>query len=347
MLRVRGHEPDAAGSFLEPSLKQLHDPGLLPDVDRAADRILCAARQAEPIVVFGDYDVDGVTAAAILVQTIRSLAPEARISGYIPHRVSEGYGLNNEAIRTLAADGARVIVSVDCGITAHESAAVARELGVDLIITDHHNPPANADALPDAFAVVHPRRPDSIYPWGELCGAGVAYKLAWRLATLHAGSRTVPPASRELLLELLGLAALGTIADVVPLTDENRVIARFGLMNLSRTSNPGLRALIEASGLGSSRVDAEAVGFRLAPRLNAVGRLGHAREAFELLTDATGARAEELAETLSGLNDERRRVERRIVDEACEQAEQAGMTGVDSRAIVLRSPDWHPGVIGI
>lgn len=347
ILRGRGLAPDRVGTFVDPSLKSLHDPGLLPDVDRASRRMLDAAAAGEPIVIFGDYDVDGVTASSILIHMIRSLVPGADVRGYIPHRVEEGYGLNADAIRALIDEGARLIVSVDCGITAHEPAAVAKQLGVDLIITDHHNPPATMDELPDAFAVVHPRRPDSAYPWGELCGAGVAYKLAWRMATMHAGGRSVSPASRSLLLELLGLAALGTIADVVPLHDENRVIGRFGLTNLAHTRNPGIRALIHASGLDSGKVDAEDVGFRLAPRLNAVGRLGHAREALELLTEAKGSRADELAEQLSRLNSERRAVEQRIVEQACAMAEAEGMAGDDTRAIVLRHPDWHPGVIGI
>lgn len=347
VLRARGYDADRVAAFVDPSLKELHDPSLLPDVDKAAERILEAAKAGQRIVVFGDYDVDGVTASSILVHMIRSLVPESDVVGYIPHRVAEGYGLNSDAIRGLANDGAQVIVSVDCGITAHEPAVTAKQLGVDLIITDHHNPPASMQDLPDAFAIVHPRRPDSVYPWGELCGAGVAYKLAWRLATMHAGGRTVSSKSRSVLLELLGLAALGTIADVVPLTDENRVIARFGLTNLARSQNPGLRALIRASGLGSDKVDTEDVGFRLAPRLNAVGRLGHAREALELLTEATGERADQLAEQLSGLNTERRRVEKTIVQEACQMAEAAGMTEDATRIIVLRHADWHTGVIGI
>jgi len=347
VLRGRGLSPDDLDSFLNPTLKGMHDPGLLPDIDKACERILRAGASGERIVIFGDYDVDGVTASAILVHMLRTLLPNADVTGYIPHRVDEGYGINTGAIESLAADGAKVIISVDCGITAIEPAQAAKRLGVDLIITDHHNPPSSIDDLPDAFAVVHPRRPDSAYPWGELCGAGVAYKLAWRMATMHAGQHTVSPECRRVLLDLLGFAALGTIADVVPLQDENRIIARHGLVNLARSSNEGLRALIHASKLDSDKVDAEAVGFRLAPRLNAVGRLGHAREALELLTEATGRRATQLAEQLSALNDERRNLERSIFTQACEMAEDESMTGPDRRAIVLRHADWHPGVIGI
>ncbi len=334
-------------AYLAPSLRSMHDPGLIPDLEKAARRILDAVHQHEPIVIYGDYDVDGVTASAILVHTLRAIDPAAPVRTYIPHRLDEGYGINAEAVALLASEGARVIVSVDCGITAVEPARVARTLGVDLIITDHHNPPASLAELPEAYAVVHPRRPDSAYPFGDLCGAGVAYKVAWRLCTLHAGGEKVTPACRDILIEMLGLAALGSIADVVPLMDENRVIVRHGLNQLARTRLPGLSALIHAARLDSDKVDCDAVGFRLAPRLNAVGRLGHAREALELLTDATGARAAELAESFTRINDERRAVERAIFEQADGMAEAAGMTGPDRRAIVLAHPDWHPGVVGI
>ena len=347
VLGSRGLGQDAAEAFLNPSLRAMHDPSAIPDLDRAARRILDAVRAREPVVIYGDYDVDGVTASAILVHTLRAIDPDAPVSTYIPHRLDEGYGINADAIAQLAAGGARVIVSVDCGITAVGPARAAGAMGVDLIITDHHNPPASMADLPEAYAVVHPRRPDSAYPFGELCGAGVAYKLAWRLCTLHAGSERVTAACRELLVELLGLAALGSIADVVPLIDENRVIVRHGLRQLARTRHPGLAALIHASRLDSDKVDSDAVGFRLAPRLNAVGRLGHAREALELLVDATGVRAGELASTLSRVNDERRTVERAIFEQADAMAEAAGMTGPDRRAIVLAHPGWHPGVVGI
>ena len=188
VLAARGlSSPAAAAVFLDPRLSQLHDPSLIPDMDRAAERLLAAVQSGEPVVIYGDYDVDGITASAILFHTLKAVAPEAPVSTYVPHRLDEGYGLNTEAIGELAAAGAKVIVSVDCGVTALAPAQAARDLGVDLVITDHHNPPATMDALPRAFAVVHPRRPDSAYPFGELCGAGVAYKLAWRLCTLASG----------------------------------------------------------------------------------------------------------------------------------------------------------------
>jgi single-stranded-DNA-specific exonuclease len=350
-----------AARFLEPSLKHLHDPSLLPDVDRAAERLLGALERRERIVIYGDYDVDGITATAILFHMLRAIRPDADVRTYVPHRMDEGYGINSEAIAQLAVEGAGVVVSVDCGITAHEPALEARRRGVDLIITDHHTPPPTEGELPGAYAVVHPRRPDSTYPFGDLCGAGVAYKLAWRLATMHRGAARVGPELQRLLVELLAHAALGVIADIVPLVGENRIMARFGLGRLSllrgddRADLPpssdrallGLRALVRASGLDSDKVDAVDVGFRLAPRLNACGRMGHARDAVELFTTADGARAAELAAQLSRQNNERRAVEKEIFEQAAEQAELLGMTGVSRRAIVLADERWHQGVVGI
>lgn len=348
VLAARGlTDPLAAAAYLNPKLTQLHDPSLIPDLDSAAERILQALRRGEPLVIYGDYDVDGVTGTAILWHLLKTLAPDAPISTYVPHRLTEGYGLNAEAVESLAEAGARVIVSVDCGVSAIEPARVARRRGVDLIITDHHNPPAAVADLPDAFAVVHPRRPDSLYPFGDLSGAGVAYKLAWRIATLAAGSGRVAPPVREVLVDLLAFAALGAIADVVPLRGENRVIARFGLVRIKHSKFLGLRALVEASGLAGENVDSMDVGFRLGPRLNAAGRMGHAREANELFTTADPDRAAAIARELSRQNDDRRAVEREIFESADRLAETAGMTGPDRRAIVLAHPEWHAGVIGI
>lgn len=347
VLAARGLQGEAGREFLQPTLKLMHDPGLMPDIDRAAERLLRAARDGERIVIYGDYDVDGVSATAILFHTLKHLHPKCAIGTYVPHRLEEGYGLNEEAIRALAAEGAKVIVSVDCGITAVQPARAALECGIDLIVTDHHNPPASMADLPPAYAVVHPRRPDSVYPFGDLSGSAVAFKLAWRLATMACGGEKVGAATRELLLEMLGVASLGVIADVVPLRGENRVLARFGLAKLKHSTIVGLRALVEASGLSGESVGAYDVGFKLGPRLNACGRLGHAREAVELLTVAGGERAREIAEQLTKLNNDRRAVEKRIADQASELAKSSGMTGAGRRAIVLAHEEWHAGVVGI
>ncbi|MEM7623962.1 MAG: single-stranded-DNA-specific exonuclease RecJ, partial [Planctomycetota bacterium] len=350
VLAARGITGDAVEPFLNPSLHALHDPALLPGAEVAAERILSAAAAREPIVIYGDYDVDGVTATAILVRTLRAIDPEAAVSTYVPHRVDEGYGLNVPAIRSLADSGARVIVSVDCGVTAVEPARVARELGVDLIITDHHNPPASAKDLPEATAIVHPSLPgtDQQYPFAELCGAGVAYKLAWRMASIASGDGDrVRPDLRVLLVELLAFAALGTIADVVPLEGENRVLARFGLARCKHTPFTGLRALVEACGLAGENIDAMGVGFKLAPRLNACGRLGTAQDAIDLFLTSDPEAAARIADDLNTQNNERRQTATRILDEALELAVSHGMDKPDQRAVVLADPGWHPGVVGI
>ncbi|MDF1810042.1 MAG: single-stranded-DNA-specific exonuclease RecJ [Phycisphaerales bacterium] len=348
VLLSRNIESDSDGDkFLNPSLKMMHDPSEIPDLDKAANRILDAIHKDEQIVIYGDYDVDGMTASSILIHIIRALDSDNQVRSYVPHRLDEGYGIHSDAIRNLVEDGAQLIISVDCGITAIEPALVAKKLCVDLIITDHHNPPESLEDMPEAFAVVHPRRPDSKYPFGELCGAGVAYKLAWRLATLHAGREKVSPYLRTVLIDLLGFAALGTIADIVPLVDENRAIVKHGLSQIPKSPNEGIQALIQASGLDSSKVDTEDVGFRLAPRLNAIGRLGHSAEAVELLTEATGQRAIELAENLSRMNEQRKAQESAIVSKAVEIVEQSGLIEKGVKAIVLADEDWHPGIVGI
>lgn len=348
VLAARGIASSDAATFLDPRLTQLHDPSLIPHLDAAAERILTALRRAEPIAIYGDYDVDGITATAILYHLFKALAPDAPITTYVPHRVDEGYGLNAQALRELAATHP-LIISVDCGVTAVEPALAAKNAGADLIITDHHHPPRSTAELPHAFAVVHPRHPQSSYPFADLCGAGVAYKLAWRIATLAAGGKNVRVAEpvRNLLVELLAFAALGTIADIVPLVGENRVIARFGLVRARHSPFVGLRALVEAAGLTDEKIGELEVGFRLGPRLNAAGRMGHAKEAVELFTTATPDRAREIAAHLSSQNDARRKVESEILDHACRLAEERGMTAPDRRAIVLAHESWNAGVVGI
>ncbi len=334
-------------SFREPRLTDLHDPSLMPGLDAAAERVISALRARDPVVIWGDYDVDGVTAAAILYRLCRAIAPDAPVRTFIPHRIDEGYGLNAAGIQSLAVAGARVVVTVDCGVTARAEADLARRLGVDLIITDHHTPPASPGLFPEAFCIVHPSMPGSAYPFRDLSGAGVAYKLAWRLATLASGSERVGESLRNLLIDLLPFAALGTIADVVPLLGENRIIARFGLQRIKATPFIGLRALIGAAGLAGEDISSEAVGFRLGPRLNAAGRMGHADDALELLLTDDPRRAAQLAAELTRLNDRRRAAEIAITEKAVALAEHAGMTRDDRRAIVLAHEGWSVGVVGI
>ncbi|MEM6504156.1 MAG: DHH family phosphoesterase [Planctomycetota bacterium] len=373
LLRARGVEDaEAAQRFLSPKLLHLHDPATLPGCVEAAQRLKQAVDDNQPIIIYGDYDVDGVTASAILYHTL-TLAG-ATVQTYVPHRLEEGYGLNAEAIKRMCDVGypmsdkavhtsdiahptsniAPLIVSVDCGITATEPATIAKDLGVDLIITDHHE--FDLDNLPDAYALVHPgltshQQPTtSTYENRDLCGAGVAYKLAWQFALEFCGCEQggrLPDAYRRLLLDLLAFAALGTVADVMPLVGENRVITTFGLQRISHTTFEGLDALIDASNLRSEKIDAFHIGFVLGPRLNACGRMGHAKEAVELLTTATGERARELAKYLHDVNDERKATEREIVEQATQRVLDLGYDQEDSRAIVLAHEDWHPGVVGI
>ncbi len=342
LLINRGVDPESqSGAFLSPQLKDLHPPSELPGATNAAEVIVAAIRGGKKIVLYGDYDVDGTTGVAILWHMLQ--LAEAKVSFYVPHRVSEGYGLNVEAVRGLAEDGADLVISIDCGIRAVEVAKELATLGVDFIVTDHHQP---GPALPQASAIVHPTAIGSS-PNGDLCGAGVAFKLAWAIAQKVSGSDRVNPAFRELLQHLLPLAALGTIADVVSLVGENRIIARHGLANLPTCAIPGVKALMESAGLSGTKVSGYDVGFKIGPRINAAGRMGHARLAVELLTRADTDRAREIAIYLEGHNKSRQSTERKISKQAREMVDGADLASDARRAIVLAGEDWHAGVIGI
>jgi single-stranded-DNA-specific exonuclease len=347
LLLNRGiRDASAAQRFLGAPLASLHPPALLPNVPLAAERIHRAILNQRKICIYGDYDVDGVTGTAILLKLLTHLGADVQF--HVPLRLSEGYGLSSEKLRELQGQGISVVVSVDCGISSLEEAAEARLIGLELIVTDHHEMRTDGTEvlLPDANVLVHPRLPGSRYPFEGLCGAGVAFKLAWALAQRVSGSERVTADLRELLLDCLGLAALGLIADVVPLQDENRVFVRHGLARIREKPSIGLTALIEAAQLaGEKPIRAEDVGFRLAPRLNAAGRLGCARLAVELLTTKDPRKAKELAAYLEDQNQKRQSVERKIVHQAKEM-----MTSYDlslTAGIVLSSPDWHQGVVGI
>lgn len=342
VLHHRGaDDPESGSRFLRPSLNHLHDPSDLPGCQAAADRIARAVADGERICIYGDYDVDGMTAVAILHRCLTMVG--AVPSFYVPHRLEEGYGINDEALDAIAADGTDLLVTVDCGITAVEPLARAAQAGMDVIVTDHHTP---GDVLPNAVAIVHPDLPGESYPNPGLCGAGVALKLAWQVAREITGARRVDDHLREFLLDATCLAALGTIADVVPLRGENRALAVFGLRGLPQSTHPGLMALLESAKLTGETLDAYHVGFLLAPRLNACGRMGHARLAVELLTDASADKAAEIARYLVRQNTERQKTEREITAEAVEMV-RAGGDLDDRKVIVLASEDWHGGVIGI
>ncbi len=418
LLHNRGvRDAEAAGRFLSPSLKGLHAPALLPGAMRAADIIADAVRAGRRIILYGDYDVDGITGVAILWRLLT--AARANVGFYVPSRLDEGYGLHADAACTLADEGAELIVTVDCGVTGIEAAEALRRRGVPLVITDHHEP---ASTLPFAEAIVHPslgaqravgRRAvrqravgqlselprvsqvsdlrartspnddgtrsssescltggssescptthgsslgrsqscptdgSAPYPNPNLSGSGVAFKLAWAIAQRLSGADRVTPELRETLMDCLPLAALGTIADVVPLVDENRILARHGLAMLPDTRHAGLMALLESAGLKDAAIGGFDVGFKLAPRLNAAGRMGHARLAVELLTRASMDRAREIARVLEGENRTRQTVERQVFHQACERIESDRMAADSRHAIVVEGQGWHAGVIGI
>lgn len=342
------YDPNAARDFLDPKLSALRDPGLLPGCAEAARRIFEAVSARRRLVVYGDYDVDGMSGTAILWLCLKLLG--ADVGYYVPHRIDEGYGLNCDAIRSLVAEKAEMLVTVDCGIASCEEAALARELGVELIITDHHEPDAR---LPDAAAIVHPRLPGGNYPFGGLSGSGVAMKLAWALCQQASGAKRVGPRMKDFLVQAVGLAALGTVADVVPLVDENRVLVRHGLESLANAPTLGLATLMSVAKVvprrhpdGKTRLDTEDLGFQIAPRLNAAGRLGQPQLAVELLMTDRPERAQELAQYIDGLNATRQTLERSIQLAAAKQAKEA-FDPVEDAALVLADRGWHPGVIGI
>ena len=333
VLAARGvTTPGAAAQWLEEQAP-LSDPFLLKDMDQAVERIQTAVENGEPIVIFGDYDVDGVSATAILYECLTSLGAQVRCK--LPSRDGGGYGITRDALEKLAAKGYTLVVTVDNGISAVEETAFARELGIDLVITDHHLPP---ETLPDAVAVVDPKRSDDSSPFKDLCGAGVAFKLCAALEGCE------DPAE---LLEPFGeLAALGTIADVMPLVGENRTIVREGLSVLQDTMRPGLQALLENDGCAGKPVTAETVSYSLAPRLNAAGRMDSAAVALKLLLCENEEQAAGIAARLSEINADRQHTEQQIAAAALEKL-AADPARTRDRVIVVAGEGWHPGVIGI
>ena len=333
--------PDAIRSFLAPSLGGLHDPSLMPGMMDAAVRIRKAVEDGERICVYGDYDVDGLTATAILVRCLRMLG--ADVVYHIPHRLTEGYGIHADTVSALAEAGADLLVTVDCGVSAVAEVALARKLGMEVIVTDHHEP---GDEVPADVLIVNPKLPGSSYPFRELAGAGIAFKLAWAIGKSFSKGKRVSERFKSFLLDSMTLAGLGTIADVVPLRDENRVIAHFGLKGLGGSDAPGIRALCEAAGLDSTFPSAFDVAFKLAPRLNALGRMGCARRGVELLTTESDDEAREIAASLNVENRRRQDVQQGILAEARDMI--AAADGVDGRqSIVLAREGWHAGVLGI
>jgi len=350
----RGYRDEAAARrFLQPQLRQLTDPFALPDMARAVDRILAAIKHRERIVIYGDYDVDGVTASALLVNVLR--AAGATVANFLPNRLDEGYGLSADGLARCCADHRpQLLIAVDCGTSSVAEIAGLKAQAIDVIVLDHHEPPAE---LPACVALVNPkivgqasrlsisltddRRPACPTPTTPFASVGVAFKLAHALL-----KQDRQLAAQIDLRDQLDLVALGTIADLVPLTGENRILVKAGLDRLSTTKKVGLRALMAVAGVTGAVTPAH-VGFRLGPRLNAAGRLDDAMAALELVLTDNAGRATELAELLDRHNADRQRIEERIVAEALAQAREQEQEGTKPRVLVLTNPDWHPGVIGI
>jgi len=325
--------PDLAKAFLRPDLERLSDPLAWADMARAVALVAGVVRAGTPILVHGDYDVDGQCATALLTRVLRSVG--GRVHAFVPHRLRDGYDFGPAGLAEAQRVGAGLIITCDCGISAVEAVRAARAAGIEVVITDHHLP---GDELPPASAVLDPRRPDCASTDKNLCGAGVAFKLAQALGPALGASPNLP-------LHFLDYVALATVADVVPLTGENRILVRHGLKMLSDSRWTGLRALVEAAGLAGRPVKSGHVGFILAPRLNAAGRIGEPADGLRLLLADDPAAAAAIARELETLNARRQALDQRILDEAVELAEAT--LRPEDRALVLAADGWHPGVIGI
>lgn len=332
ILAARGITPDNRAVFLSPSYETHHDPFLLPDMDKAVERLVQAHAKKEKITIYGDYDIDGLTATTLLLDAFSSFGFK-KVKSFIPNRFVEGYGLTVDAIERIAADGADLIITVDCGSLSHAEIARANELGVDVIVTDHHNV---AD-VPPAVATINPKRADNKYPFVDLAGVGVAFKLVQALQTKLDG---LPKGQEKWLLDLV---ALGTVCDVVTLVDENRTNVYWGLRVLSQTRRPGLRALMAVGGIEPRAVNARALGYVLGPRMNAAGRLETAEYALNLLTSTDGLAALTIARQLDELNKSRRSEQAQIFKEASEQAERFAADPV----LVVSAKGWNHGIVGI
>lgn len=334
LLVARGlSEVEAARNYLRPRMDQLHSPLSMRGMAEAVERLSAAIRAGETILVHGDYDVDGMCSTTLLVRTLRHLG--ARAVPFAPHRIRDGYDLGEAGVRAAVAEGATLLVTCDCGTTAHEPVADLCRRGIDVIITDHHLP---SRPPPDCVAVLNPRVPGCEYPDKDLCAAAVAFKLSLALLEQHGAGPNVA-------LNMLDLVALATVADVAPLRGENRILVRYGLRLMAETRNIGLRALINASGLEGKELTAGRIGFILAPRLNAVGRIGDARRGLDLLLTSDESEANAIARDLEEINRTRQAIDRETLEAARKLAATKDLDSVSG--LVLAAEGWHPGVIGI
>lgn len=333
ILKKRGiNSTKARDDFLNPNYDKLADPFLLPDMKAACGRIQKAIKENEKVVIYGDYDIDGLSATALLLDALSQVG--ANVSAFIPSRFDDGYGLSVAAIESLAKNGAQLIITVDCGSLSFDEVLLAKKYDIDIIITDHHNV---GDTVPDAIAVINPKRSNHNYPFKDFAGVGVAFQLARALQK----TLKKPDSGQEKWL--LDLAALGTICDIVSLTGENRILAKWGLEVMKKTRRPGLKALMAVAGIEPNKLSARSLGFGLGPRLNASGRLETAKLSLDLLNATDNEEALNLAEKLNDMNDKRRRDQAVILDAAEKQAEKY----LNDNVLVLSHPDWSHGIIGI
>ncbi|MDD4223733.1 MAG: single-stranded-DNA-specific exonuclease RecJ [Candidatus Cloacimonetes bacterium] len=328
--------PEQIEDFFQPRLEHQHDPFLFPDMEKAVGRILAAIDRGEKITIYGDYDVDGTTATTLLYLGLQRLG--ADIGFYIPHRMIDGYGLSLGSLDQIQESGTKLIISVDCGVNALEEIEAINARGMEIIVTDHHNP---KEELPPAFAIINPKLPGCPYPFAHLAGVGVAYKL------LMAIYRRRGIETEENTVKYMDLVAVGTIADIVPITGENRVFAHIGLQHLVDKKNLGLNALVQISGLNTKTMNASDIVFGIAPRINAAGRMGSASVAVELLISRNKERSLELAEIIEQQNSLRQQEDQKTFHEACDIIEKKYKDINSAPCIVVSSDDWHPGVIGI
>jgi single-stranded-DNA-specific exonuclease len=334
LLALRGYSaPDDAKTYLRPRLDQLHEPNCLTDLARAVDRITRALRETETILVHGDYDVDGMCSTTLMVRAIRALG--GNVIPFIPRRLEDGYDLTDAGVRAAMSAGAKLVITCDCGTSAHGPIATLQAAGIDVIVTDHHLP---SGPLPPAFAVLNPNRPDCTSSDKGLAGVGVAFKLALSLTRSLGGNENI-------VYRMLDLVALATIADIAPLVGENRVFVRYGLRLLNEAERPGIRAMIRAAGLDRKNLTSGRVGFVLAPRLNAAGRLGSALRGVELLMAPNEQVANPIARELEELNARRQEIDRATLEQAREKVLEMDLP--NTYGIVLAEQGWHPGVIGI
>ncbi len=343
LLANRGHEAgDATSSHLAPNLQDLHDPMELPDMEIACDRLARAIEQQEMILVHGDYDVDGVTGTTLLVRLFQHLG--ARVSWHIPSRFDDGYSFGEHSLRKAEEVGASIVLSVDNGTSSVETIAALKAMGIETIVTDHHEPPQGD--LPEALAIVNPKLPTSRYPFRELCGAAVAFKLAWGLCQRISGATRVRDDLRQFLVDSMGLVAIATVCDVVPLENENRILCHFGLKALGASRAPGFQALLEVTQLKGRSLCAEDVAFQIGPRINAAGRLETAGRAVEVFLAADALQGRNAARRLDDLNIKRRELERGLTEQAMAMAQPYG-DDPNSPVILVGGQGWHQGVIGI